>query len=127
MRQTALLVLVVFTVLHPSAPVGVQAAAPQELGTAGRAPGSSFGLPLPPRDEGSFVLVDHMTVNGSDNGDDDGYGILFDDLSGKLYVAGTVRETGEGANIWIGHYRIGIVFADGFESGAGEQWSTTTP
>ena len=49
-------------------------------------------------------LVDSTTVNGSENEDDDAYGILFDPVSGHLYVAGHLRETGEGANIWLAIY-----------------------
>jgi hypothetical protein len=49
-------------------------------------------------------LVGEMTVNGSSNDSDDGYGILFDEVSGNLYLAGYLRETGEGANIWLAIY-----------------------
>ncbi len=49
-------------------------------------------------------LVDDIPVNGSQNDDDDAYGILFDPVSGNLYVAGYMREIGEGANIWLAIY-----------------------
>jgi hypothetical protein len=56
-------------------------------------------------------LVDSTTVAGSEGGDDDAYGILFDPVSGNIYVAGTLRETGEGANIWLAIYDtdLGVV------------------
>ena len=49
-------------------------------------------------------LVDSITVAGPDTDHDDGYGILYDSVSGNLYLAGTVREPGEGANIWLAIY-----------------------
>ena len=55
--------------------------------------------------DSDLVLLDEITVKGSDGvEDDDGYGILFDSVSGNLYLAGTVREPGEGANIWLAIY-----------------------
>ncbi len=48
-----------------------------------------------------LVLQDDWILNGSENDADDGYGILFDDISGNLYIAGTLRETGQGANIFL--------------------------
>jgi hypothetical protein len=65
--------------------------------------------------DADLELVDHTTVNGSENGDDDGYGILFDEVSGNLYVAGTVRETGEGANIWLAIYDTDLVQLEEFK------------
>jgi hypothetical protein len=58
-------------------------------------------------------LLDQVTVNGSENDADDGYGILFDSVSGDLYLAGTLRELGEGANIWLAIYDtdLGLVEA----------------
>ena len=48
-------------------------------------------------------LLKQITVNGSKNETDDGYGILYDG-NGFLYTAGTVREmTGEN-NIWLAKY-----------------------
>jgi hypothetical protein len=55
-----------------------------------------------------LVLIDQITVNGPSNEDDDGYGILFDSPTGNLYLAGTVREPGEGANIWLGIYDVDL-------------------
>jgi len=49
-------------------------------------------------------LVGDLTVNGTANEDDDGYGILFDEVTGLIYVAGTVRDIGQGANIWLARY-----------------------
>lgn len=60
-------------------------------------------------------LVKSITVKGSENGDDDGYGILFDEVSGNLYVAGTVRESGEGANIWLAIYDTDLVLVEEFK------------
>jgi len=54
--------------------------------------------------DSDLVLVDSITVTGPDAGDDDGYGILYDSVSGNLYLAGTVREADEGANIWLAIY-----------------------
>lgn len=54
--------------------------------------------------DSNLVLQNQITVNGSENSTDDGYGIIFDEMSGYLYVAGTLREVGEGYNIWIGKY-----------------------
>ena len=55
-----------------------------------------------------LVLQRQITVNGSENSTDDGYGILFDG-AGYLYVAGTLTETGEGYNIWIAKYDTDLV------------------
>lgn len=49
-------------------------------------------------------LIKEITVNGTDNDDDDGYGIMYDEDSGYLFVAGYVRDTGQNGNIWIGKY-----------------------
>ena len=54
--------------------------------------------------DSNLDLVDDVTVNGTNGDDDDAYGILFDEVTGNLYVAGTLRETGEGANIWLAIY-----------------------
>jgi hypothetical protein len=57
-------------------------------------------------------LIDSVTVNGSANDDDDGYGILYDPISGNLYLAGTLRETGEGSNIWLAIYDTDLDLVD---------------
>lgn len=49
-------------------------------------------------------LIDSITITGPDGGDDDGYGILYDGVSGNLYLAGTVREPRQGANVWLAIY-----------------------
>lgn len=51
----------------------------------------------------NLVLQQQVTVNGSENSTDDGYGLIYDG-AGSLYVAGTVREVGEGYNIWLARY-----------------------
>ena len=48
-------------------------------------------------------LVRQVTVNGSENSKDDGYGIVFDGGS-NLFVTGTLAETGQGSNIWLAKY-----------------------
>jgi hypothetical protein len=48
-------------------------------------------------------LQKQITVNGSKNETDDGYGILYDG-QGHLYAAGTIRETEGENNIWIAKY-----------------------
>jgi hypothetical protein len=48
-------------------------------------------------------LQKQITVNGSKNETDDGYGILYDG-NGHLYTAGTVREIEGESNIWIAKY-----------------------
>jgi len=55
------------------------------------------------RFDADLGLVHQVMINGSENDSDDAYGIVYDGL-GNLYVSGTLRETGEGANIWIGKY-----------------------
>ena len=52
--------------------------------------------------DSNLNFIKEITVNGTANDDDDGYGIVFD--SGYLYVAGYVRDTGQEGNIWIGKY-----------------------
>jgi hypothetical protein len=59
-----------------------------------------------------LVLQDDMTLGGSESDADDGYGILFDDVTGNLYVAGTLRQTGEGANIFLGIYDTDLVLQE---------------
>jgi hypothetical protein len=54
--------------------------------------------------DSDLVLVDSITVTGPDTDHDDGYGILYDSVSGNLYLAGTVRVSGEDANIWLAIY-----------------------
>jgi hypothetical protein len=51
--------------------------------------------------DADLVLQKDVTINGTENGTDDGYGILFDEVTGYLYAAGTLREMGEGANAWL--------------------------
>ncbi len=48
-------------------------------------------------------LQKQITVNGSKNEIDDGYGIIFDG-NGYLYTAGTVREIEGESNIWLAKY-----------------------
>ena len=55
-----------------------------------------------------LLLLDSITVDGTQHEDDDGYGLLFDSESGNLYLAGTVRETGQGANIWLAIYDVDL-------------------
>jgi hypothetical protein len=62
--------------------------------------------------DSDLVLLDEITVNGTDNDADDGYGILFDGVSGNLYVAGTVRAPGQGANIWLAIYDTDLDLVD---------------
>ena len=54
--------------------------------------------------DSDLVLVDSITVTGPGTDHDDGYGILYDSVSGNLYLAGTVRVSGEDANIWLAIY-----------------------
>ena len=54
--------------------------------------------------DSDLVLLDSTAVTGPDSNHDDGYGVLFDSVSGNLYLAGHVREPGEGANIWLAIY-----------------------
>jgi hypothetical protein len=51
----------------------------------------------------NLILKNQVTVNGSDNGADEGYGIILDG-KGALYVTGTVSETGQGPNVWLAKY-----------------------
>jgi len=62
--------------------------------------------------DSDLTLLDSITVNGTDNGEDDGYGILFDSVSGNLYLAGTLRETGQDANIWLAIYDTDLDLVD---------------
>jgi hypothetical protein len=48
-------------------------------------------------------LQKEITVNGSKNETDDGYGILYDG-NGHLYAAGTIREIEGENNIWLAKY-----------------------
>ena len=59
-----------------------------------------------------LVLQDDITLSGSENDADDGYGILFDEVTGNLYVAGTLREIGQGANIFLGIFDTNLVLQD---------------
>ena len=54
--------------------------------------------------DADLELVDQETIAGPAGEDDDGYGILFDEVTGFLYVAGTVHVTGQGADIWIARF-----------------------
>lgn len=62
--------------------------------------------------DSGLELLDDITIGGSEKGDDDGYGLLFDDVSGHLYAAGTLRETGEGANVWLAIFDTDLVVQD---------------
>ena len=62
--------------------------------------------------DSDLVLQDSITIPGSENDHDDGYGLLFDGVSGHLYAAGTLRETGEGANIWLAIFDTDLVLQD---------------
>jgi len=72
-------------------------------------------------------LLEQLTVNGSANSTDDGYGILFDG-AGHLYVAGTLSEIHQGYNIWLARYDRNLDLrayttvngsADGYDTGLG--------
>ena len=63
--------------------------------------------------DSDLTLLDDLTINGSENDDDDAYGVLFDEVTGHLYVAGTLREVGEGANIWLATFNTDLVLQDG--------------
>jgi len=62
--------------------------------------------------DSDLVLQDDITIPGSENDDDDGYGLLFDEVTGNLYAAGTLRETGEGANVWLAIFDTDLVVQD---------------
>jgi hypothetical protein len=62
--------------------------------------------------DSDLELLDDITIGGSEKGDDDGYGLLFDDVSGQLYAAGTLRETDEGANIWLAIFDTDLVLQE---------------
>ena len=65
-------------------------------------PGQDHNIWLAKYDS-NLALQKQITVNGSANSTDEGYGIIFDG-GGNLYVAGTVTEAGQGYNIWIAKY-----------------------
>lgn len=53
--------------------------------------------------------------------------MAFDDQR-HLFVSGSITENlDRDYDFWIGHYLVGLVFADAFESGGSLQWSTTVP
>ncbi|MEE4272514.1 MAG: hypothetical protein V2I67_12620 [Thermoanaerobaculales bacterium] len=56
-----------------------------------------------------LVLLDDITLNGSQNDSEDGYGILFDQPSGNLYAAGYLREIDGGSNVWLGIFDTDLV------------------
>ena len=62
--------------------------------------------------DSDLTLLDDTTIPGSENGDDDGYGLLFDEVTGHLYAAGTLRETGQGANVWLAIFDTDLVLLD---------------
>jgi len=42
-----------------------------------------------------------IIINGPNNGTDEGYGILYDEINNIFYLAGTITEPNEGYNIFI--------------------------
>jgi hypothetical protein len=62
--------------------------------------------------DSDLVLQYDITIPGSENDDDDGYGLLFDEVTGNLYAAGTLRETDEGANVWLAIIDTDLVVQD---------------
>ena len=62
--------------------------------------------------DADLVLVKSITINGSESGTDDGYGILYDEPTGLIYAAGTLRETGQGSNAWIASFNTDLVVQD---------------
>jgi hypothetical protein len=74
--------------------------------------------------DADLKLVKDATVAGSEGGDDDAYGLLFDEVSGNLYVAGTLRETGEGANIWLAIYDTDLDLVDQITRNGPVGWDT---
>lgn len=51
-----------------------------------------------------LLMVKNITINGADNGTDEGYGMLYNNNDHNLYIAGTVQEPNEGYNIYVGKY-----------------------
>lgn len=56
-------------------------------------------------------LQKNITINGSQNDNDDGYGIIVDQ-DGNVYIAGTVTNTGTGNDIYLAKYDNNLVLLD---------------
>ncbi len=55
-----------------------------------------------------LVLLDSITIDGSANGDDEGYTIALDG-NGYLYVIGYMTETDEDHNVWLAKFDTDLV------------------
>ncbi|HSO22852.1 MAG TPA: hypothetical protein VLT81_08085, partial [Chondromyces sp.] len=65
------------------------------------------------------------TEDGPAGGYDTGIGIAAGP-DHDLFVSAVVTSSAGDFDIWIGRFAIGMVFADGFESGGSLQWSSAT-
>jgi len=59
--------------------------------------------------------LDSVIVNGTANGDDEGYTMAFDG-DGYLYLVGYMTEAGENNNIWLGKFNSANIFLGIFDT-----------
>jgi hypothetical protein len=52
----------------------------------------------------NLSMIDYITINGPSNGTDEGYGLLYNQLDGNLYVTGTITNSTQGYDIYIGKF-----------------------
>ena len=52
----------------------------------------------------NLSMIDYITINGPSNGTDEGYGIIYNHLDGNLYVTGTITNSSQGYDIYIGKF-----------------------
>lgn len=72
-----------------------------------------------------FHLLHSVTVDGGEGSNDEARGISVAP-DGMVYAAGYVTVAGQGRDIWLGHFDVSTVFADGFEAGDTTSWSGAT-
>lgn len=52
----------------------------------------------------NLSMIDYITINGPSNDTDEGYGLFYNHLDGMLYVTGTITNSSQGYDIYIGKF-----------------------
>jgi len=68
--------------------------------------GSNYDIWLGKFDK-ELNYLDHTIIAGPTTGEDKGYGLVLDETN-RLYVIGTMTESGQGYNLWLGEFDNGL-------------------
>ncbi|MBI4802079.1 MAG: carboxypeptidase regulatory-like domain-containing protein [Elusimicrobia bacterium] len=87
-----------------------------------RKPGANQDIFIGMINSSSGAVVSSITINGTD-GYDEGTDIVFDSTAVVVYAVGSVEETGQYANIWLGKYNdnLGLISSATINGGSNGQ------